>query len=257
MVLLAVQSAQAQMDNMFYYPSKEWVPIENLKYEEVTLKTDTVQLSGIFLKPAKKPKATILFFHGSGGNVSKYIFMTKPLVENGYQVFMIDFRGYGKSTGTPTHLNIAQDGQVVLDYLLARPETKGTKVILYGASMGTQIAAKLARENQAKVNALVLDGALSSFTDIAADRSPENQRAMIRQFLTSPYSAKEDVKHIEKLPKLFIHSKDDQDVPYQEAQEVYANAKEPKQFLEYQGKHLEALKTNPQQVLEAIEKLIK
>ncbi len=57
--------------------------------------------------------------------------MVRPLVTNGYQVFMVDFRGYGKSTGTPTHLNIASDGQFVFDYLLQRHDVRSTKVIIY------------------------------------------------------------------------------------------------------------------------------
>ncbi len=106
------------MDNRFYYPSRAYQSMDSVTFEQVSLSTDTVQLSGIFLKPDNNPKATILFLHGDSGNVSHYLFMVTPLVNAGYQVFMIDFRGYGKSTGTPTHINIAKDGQFVLDYLL-------------------------------------------------------------------------------------------------------------------------------------------
>jgi pimeloyl-ACP methyl ester carboxylesterase len=231
--------------------------MDSLNFEEVNIPTDTVQLNGIFLKPTNKPKATILFFHGAGGNITNYLFMTKPLVAAGYQVFMIDFRGYGKSTGKPTHLNIAKDGQVVLDYLLKRKDVASTKMILYGASMGSQVAVLLAKNNANKVMALVLDGAISSFTDIAADKSPEAQRDMIRQHLSSPYAAKEDIKSLDKMPKLFIHSKSDADVPYEEGQLVYNNATGRKVFFTYEGKHLEALKVDPQGVMKEINKLLK
>jgi pimeloyl-ACP methyl ester carboxylesterase len=248
----------AQMDDKFYFPSKKMLhTMDSLSYEDVLLHTDTVQLSGAFLKPTGKPKATVLFFHGAGGNLSSYIFMTRPLVAAGYQVFMVDFRGYGKSTGTPTHLNIAKDGQFVLDYLLKRKDVKGTKLVVYGASIGSQVAVNLTKNNEAKIAALVLDGTVSSFTDVAADHSPESQREMIRQFLPSPYAAKEDIKSVKVVPVLFIHSKEDKDVPYQEGELVYNNAPGRKTFFVYEGKHLEAMKVSPEKLIAAIDQLLK
>lgn len=244
------------MDERFYFPSKEWADMGNLKFEEVNLKSDTVNLHGIFLKPEKKPKATVFFFHGAGGNVSRYTFMTKPLVDAGYQVFMIDFRGYGKSTGKPTHVNIATDAQLVFDYLIARPDVQKTKMILYGASMGSQAAAKIARDNQPKVHALILDGGISSMPDMALEKAPASQHDMIRNSFKVPYSAKEDVKMLKNIPVLVIHSKTDQEVGYAQGKTLFASANEPKQFLEYEGKHLEAMKTEPAKVVAAIDKLI-
>jgi pimeloyl-ACP methyl ester carboxylesterase len=125
--------------------------------------------------------------------------MTKPLVENNFQVVMIDFRGYGKSTGKPTHLNIASDGQIFFDKMMQRPEIANTKIILYGASMGSQIAAHLAKNNKTKIAGLVMDGSLSSFTDIAMYYKPE-LKEVISQYVVSPYSAKEDLQDTEGLP---------------------------------------------------------
>jgi uncharacterized protein len=246
----------AQMDDKFYFPGKIYESMDSLKYEEVFLYTDTVRLSGIFLKPAIKPKATILFLHGDSGNVTKYLFMVRPLVNDGFQVFMIDFRGYGKSTGTPTHLNIAQDGQFVLDYLLKRQDVMNTKVMIYGASIGSQEAVHLTKNNQNKISALVLDGTISSFTDIAVNHSPAAQEKMIRQYLVSPYSAKEDIKSIKDIPKLFIHSRQDEQIPFAEGESVYKNARNPKTFFTYNGGHLQAMKVNPAGVIKAINKLI-
>lgn len=178
--------AKAQSDEKFYFPTKKWGPIDaSVQYEEINLQVGTDTLNGIFLKPETKPKGTLLFFHCSGGNVSSYLFMTQPLVAQGFQVFMIDFRGYGKSTGKPTHLNIAEDGQFVFDYLLSRKEVPEDKLILFGASIGTQLAAKLARDNPGKVRALILDGPFSSFTAMALHYAPESQHAIIR-FPTRP-----------------------------------------------------------------------
>jgi hypothetical protein len=257
LLLLAASVASAQMDDKFYFPSKEIKPaLDSIKYEPLVLPIDSVQITGVFLKPAGKPKATVLFFHGAGGNLSNYLFMTQPLVAAGYQVFMADFRGYGKSTGKPTHRNIATDGQLLFNHLVQRPDVQKTKLVIYGASMGTQVAANLARNNASKVAALVLDGTIASFSDLAADHSPEAQREFIRKSLPSPYSAKEDIKHIGAMPVLFIHSKEDKDVPFSEAEMVFQNAPQNKSWFVYSGKHLEVMKADPKGALQAINHLI-
>lgn len=255
--ILAAQVARAQMDERFYFPSKTLEPMTNVKYQDFSLQTDTVTLTGIVMKPEKKPKATVLLFHGAGGNVSKYTFMAQPLVANGYQVFLIDFRGYGKSTGKPTHLNIAQDGKLFLDYALKRKDVAGTPVILYGASIGTQVATKLAREYKNQLSGLVLDGGMSSFTELAAAYAPAPQKEMILSSLPSPYMAKEDIKATENLPKLFIHSKEDRDVPYALGETVFNAAPEPKEIYVYSGKHLEAMKTNSAEIVAKMDAMLK
>ncbi len=73
------------------------------------------------------------------------------MVEDGFQVVMVDVRGYGNSTGKPTHLNVAEDGQKMFNYLLTRSDIKNTKIYIYGASLGSEIATHLAKENQAKI----------------------------------------------------------------------------------------------------------
>jgi len=247
--------AKAQMDQMFYQPKKEMKPLEYKNIENVSLPVKNDTITAVVLKPESKSiKKTIVFFHGAGGNISTYQYITKPLVENGYQVVMVDVRGYGKSTGKPTHLNVAEDGQKMFNYLLARKDIQNTKIYLYGASLGSQVATHLAKDNKAKISGLILDGGMSSFTDIAIKFKPE-MKEMIEKVVTSPYSAKEDIKSLNGLPKLFIYSKGDSTVPFEHGQVIYNNAPEPKQFLEYSGEHLQAMVVDPVQTVKAIEKL--
>ena len=250
MSLCTILISSAQFDDRFYYPSKEWNKIENVDFEEINFEIDSVKLNAVLLKPNTTPKATILFFHGTSGNISTYTDITKPLVKNGYQVFMIDFRGYGKSTGTPTHLNIASDAQIVFDNIIEKDEFKDLPIIIYGASMGTQIATKMAKDNQDKIAGLILDGTISSFTDMALLSAPEEQKSIIAQYVTSPYSAKNDIKEIENLPKLFIHSKEDTSVPFTQGETVYNNASEPKELWIYEGEHLESVIKFPELFIE-------
>lgn len=254
LILLSFFS-KAQMDDKFYQPKKEMTPLEFKNIENINLPVESDTITAVILKPESKSiKKTILFFHGAGGNISTYQFMTKPLVESGFQVVMVDVRGYGKSTGKPKHVNVASDGQKMFDYLLKRKDISNTKIYLYGASLGSQIATHLAKDNQLKISGLILDGGMSSFTDIAIHFKPE-MKDVIEKYLISPYSAKEDVKSLQGLPKLFIYSKGDTTVPFEHGQVIYNNAPEPKQFLEYSGEHLQAMIIEPSQIIKAIEKL--
>ena len=253
-LLILSQLSFAQMDEKFYQPGKKMLPIEGLNYTNFEIPVDQDTITGIFLKPTIKAKATILFFHGAGGNVTTYLFMTKPLVEAGYQVLMVDLRGYGKSSGTPTHQNIAADGQRFLDYSLSLKEVKNSPVILYGASMGSQIATHLAKNNQQTVTALIFDGGISSFNDVAIHYAPQAE-AFIKT-MVFPYSAKEDIKSV-KIAKLFIHSEGDTSIPIAQGKMVFKNAPEPKTFIKYEGEHLEGLVKDKEAILKQIAALIK
>lgn len=243
------------MDDKFYQPSKEMKPLEFRNIENISLPVENDTITAVILKPESKSiKKTIIFFHGAAGNISTYQYITKPLVENGFQVVMVDMRGYGKSTGKPTHLYVASDGQKMFDYLMARQDVRNTKIYIYGASLGSQIATHLAKDNQAKISGLIIDGGMSSFTDIAIHFSPQ-YKEVIEKFLVSPYSAKEDVKALSNVPKLFIYSKGDSTVPFSQGELIYANAPEPKQFLEFSGEHIQAMVVDKSRILTAIEKL--
>jgi len=254
LVLLSIFS-KAQMDHMFYQPKKEMKLLEFKNIENIRLPVENDTITAVILKPESKSiKKTILFFHGAAGNISTYQYITKPLVENGFQVVMVDVRGYGKSTGKPTHLNVAEDGQKMFDYLLARQDIKNTKIYIYGASLGSQISTHLAKDNQAKISGLILDGGMSSFTDIAIKFKPE-MKEVIEKYVTSPYSVKEDIKSLKGLPKLFIYSKGDSTVPFEHGQVIYNNAPEPKQFLEFSGEHIQAMVVEKDRIVKAIEQL--
>ncbi|PQA98192.1 hypothetical protein SAMN05421796_10468 [Chryseobacterium piscicola] len=245
----------AQMDDKFYQPSKQMKPLEFTNSESISFPVETDTITAVFLKPeTKTPKKTIFFFHGANGNVTTYQYITKPLVQNGFQVVMIDFRDYGKSTGKPTHLNIASDGQKIFDFLVSKPEIKNTKIYIYGASLGSQIATHLARNNKDKISGLIIDSGVSSLIDVAALFAPQ-YKDFIAQMLKDVYAAKEDIKFTEGVPKLFIYSKKDSTIPFSQGEEIFKNAAEPKIFLENSAEHIQSLKDEPREILKAINSL--
>ena len=254
-LLLSMQTLNGQMDERFYHPDKKWVSIDSLDYQEIILYQDNDTVYSAIFKPDGTPKAIILYFHGNGSNISKWAGHIRPLVKNGFQIYMLDYRGYGKSTGKPTHINIANDAQMLLDTLLAREDINKTPLIIYGASIGSQVATHLARNNNEKISALVLDGMMTSFTDIALLTSPIEYHPQIRQYVTSPYSAKEDIKAITGIKVLFIHSEEDS-IPIDGARNIYDDCSCDKDFWLYEGKHIEAPLKYPELFVQYMNRLL-
>lgn len=248
-------SLNAQMDERFYFPSRNLKPIEGLKHSEFSIMQDKDTLSAMYFAPAKKADVSVLFFHGSGGNISSYLFMIKPLVEAGFNVYAIDFRGYGKSTGKPTHQNIAADAQAFFTTVAARKEAKNTKFLIYGASIGTLAAAHTARNNAGKISGLVLEGTVNSLGDIAAVHAPPQFAVEIAKTFAPLYSVEKDVAGL-TVPKLFIASRTDSEVPFRLTEKAFAAAAGPKQLYEYTGKHLEGLKSDAAGIIAAMNKMV-
>ncbi len=247
---LCSQLTIAQFDERFYFPKKDWLDIaDSIQYEELNIKLESGKISGLYLPPQIEKKGNILFFHGAGGNVTTYLPMTVPLAERGFGVIMIDVRGYGKSEGKPTHIGIAEDAPEILSEIKKMKAFKNENFILYGASMGTQIATHLCSQHPEAFKLLVLDGAMLSFTDIALHSAPEEQKGVIQQYVTSPYSAKEDIEKV-SIPVLVIHSQADSAVPFQHGKILYELANEPKWIWEYEGEHLEAAQKHADELIQ-------
>lgn len=169
---------------------------------------------------------------------------------------MVDFRGYGKFTGIPTHKNIAEDGKIIFDKYSKMKEIKKLPIIIYGLSIGTQITTHIAKENQNKINGLILEGGISSFGDIAGFYTPQYKDFLEKSFV-NPYSSKEDIKGINKIPKLIIHSVEDTEVPIEQAKVVFSNAGELKEFMEIKGEHMQGTKLESLKIIEKINNMLK
>lgn len=256
-ILLISLNGNAQMDERFYFPSKKIATIESVTYKEKFYLIDKDTVSSLILTP-KSPtnNTTILYFHGAGGNATTYVKFVKPLVDAGYKIIMIDFRGYGKSSGTPTHLNIASDAQIIFNTITKDKEFSNEKMVIYGCSMGTQVATNLAKNNQDKISGLILDGTISSFTNIALEYAPKEYAETIKQQIISPYSAMDDIKSITTAPVLLIHSKEDKEVNFSNFEIVskLANPKAEKWI--YEGEHLMAPVLFEKEFVEKINNLL-
>lgn len=256
-LLLVTLEAKGQSDERFYFPDKEWLGLDGYDYEEIVMEDGEDAIHSVLFKPfdGNRPVGTVMFFHGNGSNISKWIGYMRPLLEADYQVVIMDYRGYGLSTGAPTHLNIATDARRLTDLILEREDIRDLPLVIYGASIGTQVATLITAENDDRVALLVLDSAMKSFTDIALITSPPEYHDMIRQYVVSPYSAIDRIGDITHAKVLIIHSETDW-VPIQGARELYEKAVAEKSFWQYEGDHVTAARLYPSELVARINKVL-
>lgn len=209
-------------------------------------------LNAWFIKPKSNYNGTTLYFlHGNSGHMVYMFPLMTPFVEAGYQVFTIDYSGFGFSPGESTRKNVIQDGNSGLDYLLSREDIKFEKLLIYGQSLGGHLACVVASENQDKIDGLVVEGAFSSHKDISSDIVPILARIFVREI----YSAKKEIRSFNK-PLLVIHSTEDTRVRYKHGERIYKNANEPKTFLTIDQQHIRGPLFYPEKIVREMQKLI-
>ena len=139
---------------------------------------DNESLHAYLLQPpnvALRKDVTILMFHGNAGNVGHRLPIGKVLSESlGCNVFMLEYRGYGMSTGIPEENGLAIDAQTALDYIRKRAELHDTKLLIYGQSLGGAVAIRLVAENQDKgdIAGVVLENTFTSIRKLIPTAFP-------------------------------------------------------------------------------------
>ena len=154
-------------------------------FEEFNLTAnDGAVLNALHFK-AESPKGLILYFHGNAGDLSRWGHITGFFVDQNYDVIVMDYRTYGKSTGKLSEKALHGDAQLFYEHALKKYDEQ--EITLYGRSLGTGIATKLASENSPK--RLILESPYHSIRDVAKDRFPflPVQWLLKYQFLSSDY----------------------------------------------------------------------
>jgi uncharacterized protein len=205
-------------DKLIYFPTKEGVGAS--PGEEVWLTTsDGLKIHGWYL-PHPSAKATILHLHGNAGNLEDRRDLVRKLHELGVNVFAIDYRGYGKSEGSPDETGLNRDTRAAYDWLLTK--TTADKIVIHGESVGGGPACELAAT--ATCGGLIVQSAFTSAPDMAPRVLPWFPKWLVR----TKFDNREKVARI-TVPKLFIHSRRDEIVPFDMAETLFAAAAEPKE----------------------------
>ncbi len=231
-----------------YFPMKEiqFNPgLLGFSFEDVYIKTqDNIRINGWFI-PADKARYTLLFYHGNAGNIGHRLEKIMLLHKLALNIFIIDYRGYGRSQGRPGEQGIYLDAQAAYDYLTNERRINPEQIILYGESLGCAAVIHAAAAN--KVGALIVEGAFTRGRDMARRIYP-----FLPAFLFSDsFDSLSKIKSI-AAPKLFIHSTNDEIVPFALARQLYEAAGEPKRFAEIRGGHNSAFLDSQQEYISAI-----
>ena len=219
-----------------FYPAKKIATTPasiGLLYEDVHFQTqDGFTLNGWFIK-GELP-VTLVFMHGNAGNIGDRLAKIDLFHHLGLNIFIFDYRGYGQSQGAPTEVGIYKDAVAAYDYLQTRKDIDKNKIILYGASLGGAVAVDLAVKR--KVAGLIVDSTFTNGRDMAKRIYPFIPSFIVGIKLDS--LAKIDAVTI---PKLFLHSHEDEMVPYELGWKLYEAAPSPKMFIETEGGHNDTL----------------
>lgn len=115
-------------------------------FEEYFIQTpDGETLNALLFKSPTPSKGFILYFHGNAGNLQRWGNYAIDFTKLGYDILMVEYRGYGKSTGKPSEADFYSDAQLVLDW--AKANIPFSRLIIYGRSLGSGVATQLAVKN--------------------------------------------------------------------------------------------------------------
>jgi len=245
-----------------------------LVFEAVGIQTADGETLQAWWVPAEGARGTVLFFHGNAGNISHrldYLLMFNRLR---HSTLIVDYRGYGRSTGTPSEEGTYRDAEAAWDYLRHARLAQPRDVVIAGESLGAAVATWLAakislipdpspewrREHPAPAfpsderakagtgpRAVVLFSTFTSATDLGAE---VYWFLPVRLLSRIGYDNRENLKRI-RAPVFIAHSRDDDIVPYAHGKRLYEAANEPKAFLEMRGGHNDGfIFTQPEWVAE-------
>ena len=171
-------------------------------FEELFLSTpDGEQLNALYFKTELESKGLVLYFHGNSDNLTRWGTYALDFTKRGYDIFILEYRGYGKSTGEPDEEKFYEDAQ--LTYNWASKNYLSNQIIIYGRSLGTGVASHLAVDNDFRL--LILETPFDNVETLFKMCSPGG-------FLPLPIKTKfPNDQHLKKIKQpiyIFLGTKD-------------------------------------------------
>lgn len=211
------------------YPQGNWQPAA-LDFEDAWFQAaDGTRLHGWYC-PHPAPRAVVLLTHGNAGNITHRADVLRKLNrEHGLAVMTFDYRGYGRSEGTPDEEGILQDARAARRWLAGRTNVPEHEIVLMGRSLGGAVAVDLAANDGTR--GLILESTFTSLPDVAGDhvswaptgllmRNRLNSRAKLPRY---------------RGPLLISHGDADRVIPFEHGQRLFDAANHPKRFVVIPG----------------------
>ncbi|QDU87254.1 Alpha/beta hydrolase family protein [Pirellulimonas nuda] len=220
-------------DAIVYQPAKHYAeaihPADFVPEDAFFEADDGVALHGWYC-PVASPESIILFAHGNAGNVADRWMVARQLNQHcNASVLLFDYRGYGRSEGTPSEPGLLRDARAARAWLSQRAGVPASDIVLYGQSLGGGVMVDLAANDGAR--ALVLESTFTSLPDVAHDALPLlPTRLLMRNRFDS-------LKKIQRFhgPTWIAHGDADRVIDIEHGRKLYAAANEPKQFVAVPG----------------------
>jgi uncharacterized protein len=235
---------------IIYHPDAKYgAPSPSLlpDMQEVDITTsDKRTLRSWYQPPRTIGLPTILFLHGNRGGLTERTETYRDIVDAGYGVLALDYRGYSGNSGSPSEQGLYEDGRAAMAFLYTR-ETPPEHVILMGHSLGTGVAVQLATEYP--VRALVL---LAPYTAIAEIGASHYWYAPVSLLLEDRFDSLSKAGNV-TAPVFIFHGKQDETIPYDHAKRLYAAFHAPKKMILF--KHRDHNGLSMPRVLEVMQSL--
>jgi fermentation-respiration switch protein FrsA (DUF1100 family) len=187
-------------------------------YEELNLRTpDEINLHAFLVRPGNPQfdrRVTILTFHGNAGIIGHRLPIARILANNlGCNVFMVEYRGYGLSSGDPNEKGLTVDAQTALDYIRDRKDLADTKIVIYGQSLGGAVSISLAEKNQeaGDIAGLILENTFLSIRRLIPSVLPPAK--YVTMLCHQLWPSDDLLPKITSIPILFLSGLQDEIVP--------------------------------------------
>lgn len=201
-----------------------------LRFQDVHfVASDGTALFGWWI-PANRPFGTVVYCHGNAGNVGQFARYAPEFSRRGFNVFLWDYRGYGRSAGRPSERGLYDDARAAYDAAAAL--SPNLPIVAYGLSLGGAVASRLATERP--VAGLVIEAGFSSAADVAQRWYPT---LPLHRLLSVSYDSAANLAALEGVPKLIGHSVRDEVIAFQSGRLLHAAAAPPKTFALLEGGH--------------------
>lgn len=252
MEFLLAMFLSSWVENFFFYPdARTWsAPAQyGVTAQDVELRAaDGSRLHAWFLPvPAgTTARGTVLHLHGNAANVSNHLPLVAWMPAQGFNVLMLDYRGFGRSEGKPTLAGVVDDAAVALAYLRTRPGVDAQRLIVYGQSLGGATALRLLARDAQGVRLGVIEAAFSGYRTIARDAAASTPLALVVPLVAGSLPPTEDDPIVAlakiRVPLIFVHGTRDRVIPAAHSEALHAAAAADAQlWLVPDGEHLAAL----------------
>ena len=213
------------------YPKGNWNP-PNLVFEDAWFSAaDGTRLHGWYL-PHERPRAVVLYCHGNAGNLSDWTDVLQILHDRvGVAIMIFDYRGFGRSQGTPSEAGVLSDARAARAWLANRAGIQQNEIVLLGRSLGGAVAVDLAAADGAP--ALVLESTFTSLPDVGHSLFP---LLPVRTLMQSQFNSLAKISRY-RGPLLQSHGNADRLIPYEIGRRLFDAANQPKRFVTLPGRN--------------------